>query len=310
MGSVDLARAFTAFYRRFQEYPKPDPTGDENIMAGLDLTALGWSSFAEIVFCQLSPLHPVTLDAENKDAANIPRSAAYFAWAYPAVVDEAVLRSAARAHPAEAAFLTFGGYIYFDDRREVVGTNSIAPAQLGSPGLSFGRAQALPTSAAETLTRQGRFQEITLAELRSQGAVEFAWIRPAEFGDSVASPNGCFAYKFDGMAPKYFPVVDQPVFMPDLLAEDLDETEAWVVVRSARPEVERIAILDKAASWEENAARCAQASGNDVAIAAACLGIARESSVGPKMSYDEWQRSTEQGSLADPWVFFEMPEAI
>mmetsp|Transcript_75705 Transcript_75705/g.244997 ORF Transcript_75705/g.244997 Transcript_75705/m.244997 type:complete len:326 (+) Transcript_75705:85-1062(+) len=309
MGSVNLARAFTAFYRRFQEYPRPDPTGDENIMAGLDLTAAGWSSFAEIVFCQLSPLHPVTLESEAKDAANIPRSAAHFAWASPAVIDEAVLRSTTRSHPAEAAFLTYGGYIYFDDRREVVGTNSIVPAQLGTPGLTFGRAQVLPGNVEETLTRQGRFQEITLAELRSQGAVEFAWIRPAEFSDRVASPNGCFAYKFDGTAPKYFPVVDQPVFTPDLLAEDLDETEAWAVIRGVRPEVERFAILDKATSWEENAAKCAQAGGSDVLIAAACLGIARESGTGPKMTYDDWQRSAEQGSLSDPWVFFELSEA-
>merc|ERR1712039_73977 len=246
----------------------------------------------------------ITLDSETKDAANIPRSAAYFAWAYPAVIDDAELQSAAQSHPAEAAFLMYGGYIYFDGGREVAGTNSIAPSVLGTPGLTFGRAQALPKSVEETLTRQGRFQEITLAVLRSKGAVEFAWIRPAEFGDSIASPNGCFAYKFNDMPPRYFPVVDTPVFTPELLAEDLDETEAWVVVRGARPEVERVAILDKASTLEENGTRCAQGGGSDALVTAARLSITRDSGIGPKMTYDEWQRSTEQGGLDDPWVFF------
>merc|ERR1719482_726345 len=35
---------------------------------------------SDIVFCQLSPLHPITLDAETKVAANIPAAAIHFAW--------------------------------------------------------------------------------------------------------------------------------------------------------------------------------------------------------------------------------------
>mmetsp|Transcript_97456 Transcript_97456/g.271094 ORF Transcript_97456/g.271094 Transcript_97456/m.271094 type:complete len:279 (+) Transcript_97456:63-899(+) len=159
MAGVNLARAFSAFYRNFGDFPKPDPASDENVMAGLDLAALGWTSFAEIVFCQLSPLHAITLDTETKDAANIPRLATHFAWAYPAVIEEAVLQAAARSHPTEQAFLQYGGYVYFDVRREIIGTNSICPAPLDTPGLVFGRAQALPEKVADVLTRQGRFQE-------------------------------------------------------------------------------------------------------------------------------------------------------
>jgi len=303
MGGVNLARAFATFYRNFREFPRPDPASDENIMAGLDLSAVGWQSFGEIVFCQLSPLHPITLDSETKDAANIPRSASHFAWSYPAVIDEVVLQSAARSHPAEKAFLEYGGYIYFDVQREVVGTNSIAPAPLGTPGLIFGRPQILPGKVEDTLTRQGRFQEITLADLRSKGALEFAWIRPAEFSDSVASPNGCFAYKFEGQVAKYFPVVDQPVFTRDLLAEDLDESEAWVVVRGERPAVERVVILDKASSLDDCAARCAQSGGGDFLLSSGSVDVSREGRAGPKMTYEEWQRSPEQGSLSHPWVF-------
>ena len=35
-------------------------------------------------FCHCSPLHPTTLSAATRAAAGIPKSAAHFAWAYPA----------------------------------------------------------------------------------------------------------------------------------------------------------------------------------------------------------------------------------
>lgn len=304
MAGVNLARAFSAFYRNFGDFPKPDPASDENVMAGLDLAALGWTSFAEIVFCQLSPLHAITLDTETKDAANIPRLATHFAWAYPAVIEEAVLQAAARSHPTEQAFLQYGGYVYFDVRREIIGTNSICPAPLDTPGLVFGRAQALPEKVADVLTRQGRFQESTISELRNRGATEFAWIRPEEFGDCVASPNGCFAYKFVGAPPKYFPVVGKPVFTKNLLAEDLEDSEAWAVVRGEVPAVEGLFIFDKRCSLEENAKRCAQSdNAGDLLLSSAGLSINRESGTGPWMTYEQWQSSADRGAINDPWMF-------
>lgn len=303
MSSVGMARAFNAFYRNFQDFPKPNPESDENVMAGLDLTALGWSGSADIVFCQLSPLHPITLDSETKTAASIPLNATHFAWAYPAVIDEAGMQSA-RSRPAEAAFLEYGGYIYFDEGRDVLGTNSICPAPLGTPGLLFGRAQVLPEAVAETLSRQGRFQEITLQALRSSGAREFAWIRPSEFSDRISSPNGCFAYKLEGGVLRYFPVVDRPVFTQDLLAEELEESETWAVVRRSRtPEVERLVILDKASSLEENATRCEQSGGGDALLSGGVPLITMDTRGAAQMSYEDWQKSTDLGTLADPWVF-------
>ena len=35
-------------------------------------------------FCHCSPLHPTTLSAATRAAAGIPKSAAHFAWVYPA----------------------------------------------------------------------------------------------------------------------------------------------------------------------------------------------------------------------------------
>merc|ERR1719379_3410305 len=85
MQSADVAGAFNAFYRQHTDFPKPDPESNENSMAGMDPSRAGISG-NEIVFCQLSPLHGITLDAEAKVAANIPEESKYFAWAYPVVL--------------------------------------------------------------------------------------------------------------------------------------------------------------------------------------------------------------------------------
>merc|ERR1719491_1117599 len=133
---------------------------------------------AEMVFGQISPLHAITLDSETKVVANIPKSATFFAWAYPMVLEPGCRGPTG---VAEASFIKYGGDIYFNDHRNVVGTNCISPASLGTLGLMFGRQQRLPASVAEEMTKQGRFQEITLEALSSKGATHFGWIRPGEF---------------------------------------------------------------------------------------------------------------------------------
>jgi len=180
MARANLAAAFNSFWTQ-HNFPRPDPASDENSMAGMNPHSAGMGD-GEIVFCQLSPLHAITLDTETKAAANIPTNATSFAWAYPMVLESGVRRP--RGEP-EAAFLDYGGYMYFDDHRMVVGTNAIVPAPLGTLGLMFGRPQPLAENIAATLTRQGRFQEITLKPLADKGASHFAWIRPGEFADEV-----------------------------------------------------------------------------------------------------------------------------
>merc|ERR1712107_273285 len=130
---------------------------------------------------------------------------------------------------------------------EAIGTNSIVPVALDSPGLTFGRSHILPERIAVVLTQHGRFQEVNLEMLTERGATHFAWIRPGEFCDDIANPNGSFAYKFGGRGPRYYPVVDTPTFTRCMLEEELDDTEAWVVLRIRRPPaLDRLVILDKA----------------------------------------------------------------
>jgi len=248
-----------------------------------------------ILYCQLSPLHKITLDDEMKVAASIPKESKFFAWAYPVVDDGTIVHG----NSAEHMFLKYGGYVYFNRSSEAVGTNSIAPAPLGSSGLAFGRAQDLPSSVEHTLTRQGRFQEITLAPLAAAGATHFAWIRPTEFSEVIASADGCFAYKFGHEMARYFPVVSTPLFTVELLEEQLDEKEAWVVVRPDHPTVERIVVFDKTAGFKENmkVARIGDlvcASDEDV--------VARRSGMDRPITYLAWKEVHEQGTLANPWI--------
>lgn len=294
MQTTGLAAAFNAFYRQHQ-FPKPDPNSEENSMAGLDPSSAGLGQ-GDIIFCQLSPLHRITLDDETKDAANIPRQAEFFAWAYPAVDDGSGKMQGTRP---ESVFLQYGGYVYFNGGRDAIATNAIVPAPFETLGLMFGRAQPLSQMAAETLTRQGRFQEITLDSLRRKGATHFAWIRPGEFADAVASENGCFAYRLSSAEPIYFPVVTKPVFTKELLDEDLEDNEAWVVVRTRAPMVETPTVFDKQRSFEENLqdgplSNAFGASNGDIKVAGPPTT--------PPMSYEQWQQTPGKGTIAEPWI--------
>jgi len=277
-------------------------------MAGMDPGMAG-VGHGEIMFCQLSPLHQITLDEETKAAANIPLDAVHFAWAYP-VVEDGLGRRSGRSS-AEGAFLQFGGYIYFNNSRDAVGANSICPAAVGTLGLMFSRPQILAQEVASVLTQQGRFQEITLDDLARKGATHFAWIRPDEFCRSAFCPDGAFAYKFADGPPKFFAVVAKPVFTRELLAEELDDQESWVVVRDAMPEpyLENLLIFDRALPLRANLDKSEAACGFTVAAARTCACVARDSDPERRLSYQEWCRSTDPGSIADPWVVHMAGEA-
>ncbi|CAK0859398.1 unnamed protein product [Prorocentrum cordatum] len=229
----------------------------------------------------------VTLDSETKAAANIPQDARFFAWCYPVVDVGTRLPST-----GEGTFLQYGGYLYFDDSREAIATNGVAPAALGTLGLMFVR--VCHAGAQEF----GGFQEITLKALSDKGATHFAWMRPEEFADEVASADGCFVYKFRSGGPKYFPVVAKPVFTPDMLQEELDETEAWVVIRTALPTVERPVIFSKDKSFMENM----ENSGDRNLAVSADNTVSVVGDTGSPISYAEWQQCHEPATLAKPWI--------
>lgn len=131
------------------------------------------------------------MNNSERASAGIPQLAVYFSWAYPAVqvssadphiiaLHDAILQM----QGAERSFFQFGGYVYFDDKCEVLATTSVSPMALGT-SLIFGGPNQLPKDVSDVLTRQGRFQEITLEVLARKGATHFAWIRPNELQVAV-----------------------------------------------------------------------------------------------------------------------------
>lgn len=308
MATANLAQAINAFYRQNPSFPKPDPASNESSMVGMDPSAAGMGQ-GDILFGQLSPLHLITLDSETKAAANIPASATTFAWAYPMVLE------AGQQKPrglAEASFIEYGGYIYFNDNRDVVGTNSINPAPLGTLGLMFGRPQRLPDHVADVMTKQGRFQEITLKPLADKGATHFGWIRPGEFAMDIASVDGCFSYKFNDGSLKYFPVVSKPVFTKEMAEEELDESEAWVVVENPAqvPTIEIPVIFDRTKTLWENLFN--NSHGIEISGSFSSVRVHRNGKPTAQIvSYEDWARSSEPGTVGDPWMFrLERDEAL
>lgn len=298
MSGCKVHQAINAFYRQHTDIPRPQPENAEPSMVGIDPYACGIGQ-GEIIFGQLSPLHDVTLDDETKAAANIPLDSKYFAWAYPVVDDGSV----GNGGSAEHNFLKFGGYVYFSGSMDAIGTNSIAPAPIGTLGLMFGRGQVLPDRVMCILQQKGRFQDITLQPLLEAGATHFAWIRPGEFERDVASGNGCFAYKFNrGPHPaKYFPVVTEPVFTAELVQETLEDNEAWVVVRPNHPTVEKIVMFDRSLSFNEN---MQQVNLPELEIADdGTVTCSHSSAGGQPMPYPAWcAQAQSQGTIADPWI--------
>jgi len=229
----------------------------------------------------------------------IPSDATFFAWAYPVVED---VGSPIRfREDASGAFMRYGGFLYFDRDSSVVGANGIAPGPPGSRGLVFSWPQPLPDTVTECLTLQGRFQEVTLDVLVSKGATHFAWIRPNEFQDQLASANGAFAYKFSMGGHRYFPVTDKPVYNPELLKEELESTEAWVIIRNAQttPSLEVLQIFDRTLTFEENAHN--NENSNQVEIETVRdLSVQRGDDL--PMSYAQWMLASGCGSPAQPWI--------
>jgi len=143
-----------------------------------------------------------------------------------------------------------------------------------------------------------------LAPLARAGATHFAWIRPTEFSEMVASTDGCFAYKFGHEKAQYFPVVSKPVFTPELVEEPLGEKEAWVVVRPDHPTAERIVMFDKTSSFEENI----QLAGMDnLLLTSDANVVACRSDMARPIPYLAWKEIHEQGTLADPWILSTNP---
>lgn len=165
----------------------------------------------------ISPVGEITLPAEARDSANIPQNATLFAFAYP-LAGMGQLSEDQTKHinlgDLAHAFLSFGGYVYFDANGKALVVNAID----AGPGLWFDGPHKLHKTTMVTLQKQGRMQPVTAGFLRTTGARNFCWIRPGEPLPNLPVPctNGAFAYDYggDGADNRYFRVIESSDITP------------------------------------------------------------------------------------------------
>jgi len=171
------------------------------------LASLALPSGVIAEFGSLSPINPLTLDEQSKRKAKIPSNATAFVWAYP-LVGISELTEVLDLSTPELIFASFGGFVYLDEQLCVVGANAIG---LGND-LFFSGPHTLPPHLLTHLEADGRFQSVTIANLRARGAREYCWIGPGEKLQGVAiATNGAFAYLQADKTCIYFPVAAAPV---------------------------------------------------------------------------------------------------
>lgn len=166
-----------------------DATFDLDLLRSCDIIdeeGLGYGS--------VSPVHELTLSFENKALALIPESAARFVWAYPLFgmgsLNDAQKERLANCSP-NLSFLVFGGFIYFDAQNTVLQANAIAQGN----GLYFSGPQPWRHEFTSNLFKQGRFQDVTIAAMRDQGAKKYCWLKPDEV---LVDISGCVSWKIEG----------------------------------------------------------------------------------------------------------------
>eukprot|EP01084_Bolivina_argentea_P094955 170720_1 len=159
------------------------------------------------IFGTMSPIYIVTLNTEAKKAANIPSNARYFSWSYPSILPKNTLSNLSNKqitskwlNDANIILLTVGGYMYFNENKQLLQINTLIPAIDG--GLQFSKPKKWDNKFTAELHKNGRFQEITIASLSSKGAKYFCWLFPMEEIQSnqmekcIFTQHGGFVYLF------------------------------------------------------------------------------------------------------------------
>jgi len=276
-------------------------------------------------FFQVSPPFDVTLGYEKREIAGIPGDADIFAWGYPAAVP--LDREPPVGDEPEKQFMNNGGFLYFDPKGECIQATTIdVLPRVPQPGeeeqrigIIFGRSQPLPTPILDFLRCEGRFQLVTIDALKKKGAIKFAWMRPHEFEDgnpvgkgweaappgAVCCPDGAFVYQVqeegEDIRAIYIPVADD-MFARTMFEDEMEDFEAWVVIRPLRAVVEKHVIWDRKKSFEENMAN--HDDKEKIDISGRPILVSTENSLlnNERILYEEWQNRTEKGSIATPWI--------
>jgi len=149
------------------------------------------------------------------EQVRISPSVEFFAWSYPIQEDEDQDQDKDKdkdkdkllvdtTNSPELAFLTVGGFVYFDKNKQVLQVAGLVQRPHGV--LKFG--DRIELEQSQLPRHETRFQEITLKALLDQGANKFCWVNPGErLKDDTKNEHGGFAYyMFKEAATIYFPL--------------------------------------------------------------------------------------------------------
>ncbi|CAK9010470.1 F-box/LRR-repeat protein 15 [Durusdinium trenchii] len=133
---------------------------------------------------KISPLTSLSLSTNNKllpKFLSIPGTARYYCWAYPIKWVDADFASSFEQHRGRddvvQRFLSFGGYLYFDEARHFVSASALT---VGA-ALSFNGPFSMTGSTISTLGKQSRWQPVTIRAMVPDGMqMDFCFIFPRE----------------------------------------------------------------------------------------------------------------------------------
>jgi hypothetical protein len=155
-----------------------------------------------------SPVSPITMDDHTKQIANIPFDAKYMAWGYPLsgiqLVDE-ITRNKMDVTLPENSFVLFGGFIFFNENKELVQVNAV----FNGDNIRFNGPKTLTYSDIYgSLVKNGRLQEITNQEFLDANIQSFCWITPNEnLNGKIICPFGGFLYMYNDKTIQYFEII-------------------------------------------------------------------------------------------------------
>ena len=143
------------------------------------MDSFDWSS-------DISPRWPLTLPDEVKVRVGIPEEACSFCFAYPMGELEQGLEIFNLSSSPWAFFFLCGGFLYFDEKRDLISVNAVSLTPSPLKLELFGPFEC-DSGFIAALTVLKRFDEVTIDALRDVGFLELAFVGPAE---QLRNPDG------------------------------------------------------------------------------------------------------------------------
>eukprot|EP00931_Biecheleriopsis_adriatica_P067760 TRINITY_DN41826_c0_g1_i1.p1 TRINITY_DN41826_c0_g1~~TRINITY_DN41826_c0_g1_i1.p1 ORF type:complete len:472 (+),score=75.75 TRINITY_DN41826_c0_g1_i1:76-1491(+) len=153
----------------------------------------------------LSKVCDLEISQTRKKFMGIDESARYFQWAYPAYPEPVLtLDKSNQDHLLVASFLETGGFMYFNENRDLLQVKTIVAVENRPPDALCFKRHTWNQAWTKQLWESGRYHKVTLQDMIEVNAKYFAYLLPGEtfkeegveMKDQPDVPHGGFAYLF------------------------------------------------------------------------------------------------------------------